>query len=128
MENTGLATHVADVVVRVGAAWGPIAVLSLVYLLTASITEGISNNAAAILMVPIAAQVALTLGVDPRPFFVAVAFAGSTSFLTPMGYQTNAMVFGPGRYRFGDYIRFGWPLKILFWALATWLIPVIWEM
>jgi di/tricarboxylate transporter len=128
MENTGLATHVADVVVRVGAAWGPIAVLSLVYLLTASITEGISNNAAAILMVPIAAQVALTLGVDPRPFFVAVAFAGSTSFLTPMGYQTNAMVFGPGRYRFGDYIRFGWPLKIVFWALATWLIPVIWEM
>lgn len=128
MENTGLATHVADVVVGVGAAWGPIAVLSLVYLLTALITEGISNNAAAILMVPIAAQAALTLGVDPRPFFVAVAFAGSTSFLTPMGYQTNAMVFGPGRYRFGDYIRFGWPLKIVFWALATWLIPVIWEM
>lgn len=127
MENTGLATVVGDLVVHAGATWGPIAVLSIVYLLTGTITEVISNNAAAILMVPVAAQAAATLGVDPRPFFVTVAFAGSASFLTPMGYQTNAMVYGPGRYRFADYVRFGWPLKLLFWALATWLVPLIWK-
>ncbi len=79
-------------------------------------------------MIPVAAEVAATLQLDPKAFFVAVAFAGSASFLTPMGYQTNAMVYGPGSYRFRDYIAFGWPLKIVLWGLATWLIPVFWDL
>ena len=128
MEKTGMAVILGNSIVAVGEAWGPVAVLSLVYLATTLITEGISNNAAAILMVPIAGQAATTLGLDPKAFFVAVAFAGSASFLTPMGYQTNAMVYGPGAYRFRDYIVFGWPLKIVLWLLATWLIPVFWDL
>ncbi|MDX1630864.1 MAG: SLC13 family permease [Thermoanaerobaculia bacterium] len=128
MENTGLATLLSDGIVFLGHAWGAIAILSLVYLVTSVLTELISNNAAAILMVPIAAEVAQGLGADPKAFFVAVAFAGSASFLTPMGYQTNAMVYGPGRYLFRDYLAFGWPLKIVLWGLASWLIPVIWPL
>ena len=126
MENTGLAQRIGDAIGSTGDAYGPWMVLAIIYLATAILTEIMSNNSTVVLMVPIAVGAAETLGVDAKPFLMAVAFAGSSSFLTPMGYNTNAMVFGPGGYRFADYVRVGLPLKILFWIVTSALVPVIW--
>ena len=111
-----------------GEAYGPLVVLSIIYLATALLSEIVSNNSTAVLMVPIAITTANSVGLDVRPFLMAVAFAASASFLTPMGYQTNAMVYGPGGYRFRDYLIFGAPLKVVFWLLSVVLIPVIWPL
>jgi di/tricarboxylate transporter len=104
----------------------PLALLSLIYLITMILTEVSSNAATAILMTPIAFVVSAKIGLDPRPFIFAICFAASASFITPIGYQTNLMVYGPGGYKFTDYMKVGLPLAIIFWALATVLIPVIW--
>lgn len=104
----------------------PWAVLTLLYLATSLLTQMVSNAAAAIVLAPIAISLADSLGVDARPFLVAVCFAASAEFMTPMGYQTNMMVYSPGGYRFIDYVRFGAPLNVLFWLLATVLIPQFW--
>lgn len=128
--NTGTAAYLADSLLAVQAFlspdMAPIVLLSLIYLATSLLTQMVSNNAAAIIVAPIALSVATTLGVDSRPFIVAVCFAASAEFMTPMGYQTNLMVYGPGGYRFIDYIRFGAPLNLLFWLLGTLLIPKLW--
>ena len=93
------------------------------------LTSLISNTAAAVLMVPIALSMATTFGVtDPRAFVFAVAFGASACFVTPLGYQTNLLVYGPGGYRFSDFVRVGLPLNLLFWAVATFLIPVFWPL
>lgn len=128
MEQTGAAAFLAQTVVGAVGHYGPVVVLSGIYLMTVVFTELMSNAAAAVLMVPIALGVAANLGVDPRPFAIAVAFAGSASFSTPIGYQTNTLVFGPGGYRFLDYTRVGLPLNIILWLLATLLIPVFWPL
>jgi di/tricarboxylate transporter len=93
---------------------------------TILLTELITNNAAAALMFPIALSTAASLGVDPRPLALAVAVAASASFLTPIGYQTNTMVYGPGGYRFQDYSRLGLPLTVLVLALTVFLVPRFW--
>ena len=98
----------------------------MVYVLTAVFTEVITNNAAAVLMFPIAMAVSEQLGVSVLPFAIAVMFAASASFITPLGYQTNLMVYGPGRYQFLDYVRIGTPLSILVACVAIGLIPLIW--
>ncbi|REJ86046.1 MAG: SLC13 family permease [Acidobacteria bacterium] len=103
------------------------AVLALLYLSTMLLTQLVSNNAAAVIVVPIAISLANTLGVDSRPFLIAVCFAASTEFMTPYGYQTNLIVFSPGKYRFTDYIRFGTPLNLTFWILGSLLIPLFWR-
>jgi len=121
--HTGLAAWAAGVMVGVTRDLGPVAVLSAIYLLTAIATELVSNAGAAALMVPIALAAAGEMGVSVRPFVFAVAFAASASFSTPVGYQTNALILGPGGYRFRDFIRFGLPLQILLWIYASLALP-----
>lgn len=123
LQNSGGAQWMADHALGVVGAWGPLAVLAAIYLLTAVMTEMMSNNAAAVLVVPIAIAAAESMGVDAKPFLVAVAFAASTSFATPVGYQTNTMVYTAAGYRFGDFLKIGIPLNLLFWAMAVVLIP-----
>ena len=104
----------------------PTIMLSLIYLVTIILTEMTSNAATAIIMTPIAISAAQQMGLDPRTFVFAVCFAASASFITPIGYQTNLMVYGPGGYKFTDYVRVGLPLAIVLWCMATWLIPILW--
>ena len=100
--------------------------LGVLYLITAILTEFSSNAAAAIIMVPIAVNAAAQIGLMPRPFILAICFAASASFATPVGYQTNLMVYGPGGYKFTDYLKIGIPLAFILWITATLLIPVLW--
>jgi len=127
---TGTADFIAEGILKIAAVLpmaAPYAVVALVYLITSLLTQMISNAAAAIILTPLALSLATTLTVDPRPFLVAICFAASAEFMTPMGYQTNMMVYAPGGYRFLDYTRFGAPLNILFWLLASVLIPRLWS-
>lgn len=110
----------------VGDGMSPWLALALVYLMTVLFTEVITNNAAAVLMFPIAMAVSEQLGVSYMPFVIAVMFAASASFMTPLGYQTNLMVYGPGRYRFTDYLKIGAPLSLLVACTSITLIPLVW--
>ena len=124
--NSGLAHAVAEFVQGNLGALGPRAVLFGIYLTTTLFTEIITNNAAAALMFPFAITIADEMGVSARPFALAIAFAASASFITPIGYQTNLMVFGPGGYKFSDFARIGAPLNLMLLAVATVLIPMVW--
>lgn len=106
----------------------PFLMILAVYFLGLILTEFLSNNAVAVIYTPIAIQLAQNLGLDPRPFVVAVMFSASVAFATPVGYQTNMMVYGPGGYRFSDYMRVGIPLNIITGLLASALIPIIWPL
>ena len=101
--------------------------LSLLYLFTFVMSSFISNAAVAVLLTPVAFIMANDLAIDPRPLLVAVCFGASASFMTPMGYQTNMMVYAPGKYRFKDFMYFGLPLTLIFWAVATYFIPKFWS-
>ncbi|HSK96186.1 MAG TPA: SLC13 family permease, partial [Euzebyales bacterium] len=113
MEETGLATQAAEVLLGLFAPFGAVGALLGVVVTTIVLTEMITNNAAAVLMFPIALQTASAVDADPRAYAIAVAVAASASFLTPIGYQTNTIVYGLGGYRFGDYPRLGLPLTLL---------------
>ena len=126
MEKTGTATAIAESLVGWSGALGPVALIAVLYLVTMGMTEVMSNNATAALLTPIAISIAHHGGWDPRPFAFCVAFAASCSFLTPIGYQTNTMVYGPGGYRFTDYFKVGAWLSLISWLTATLLIPRIW--
>ncbi len=125
VQKVGLADMIAGQALLI-AGGNPWLMLALIYLSTALLTETITNNAAAIVMFPIAMSGAESLGVNAAPFAVAVMIAASASFITPIGYQTNLMVFGPGGYRFIDYIKLGLPLSLIVASIALWLIPQIW--
>ena len=128
MESTGTAQLLANQLVLWTGDWGAIAVLACVFVMTALLTEVISNAAATVLMVPIAIDVAFGLNVNVQPFVMATVLAASTSFLTPVGHQVNILVFGAGGYKFSDYSRLGIGLNLLMLILVVTVLPLIWPL
>lgn len=126
MTNSGAAQFIVDNTLGKVGVFGPLVVLAVLYLLTSILTEFMSNAGTAVLMTPIAVSTAKLLGVDASPFLIAVMFAAATSFMTPVGYQTNTMVYGAGGYKFSDFIKVGAPLNIIYWILGVILIPMFW--
>lgn len=126
MERSGLAQALAGAAIEVAGPFGPWAVIATLYLLTSVITEVVSNNATAVLLTPIALDIAHRTGIDPKPLLVAVMFGASASFATPIGYQTNTLVMGPGGYTVRDYLRIGLPMNLTMAAAAAVLIPLLW--
>ncbi|MEH6790574.1 SLC13 family permease [Parasphingorhabdus sp.] len=128
LEKAGL----VEMLVAAATPWlsgvAPIYALAAIYLLSLLLTELVTNNAVAVVVTPIAIQLALSLGVDPRPFVIAVMFAASASFLTPIGYQTNTLVYGAGGYRFLDFARYGLPLTVVIAITSIAIIPIIWPL
>jgi len=132
MESTGTAQFVAGNLATaatelVPVVWKPLLLLAMIFIITSVITELLSNNATVVLMMPIALGIAAELGLDPRPFAIAITIAASASFATPIGYQTNTYVYSAGGYRFADFVRFGLPLNILYFVGAVLIIPRIWS-
>ncbi len=127
MERTGAAEWLASVIVVSTGGLNVVIVLGAFYLFTALITNVVSNNASVVLMIPVAIDTALAIGADPFPFVLAVTFAASTAMLTPIGYQTNLMVYGPGGYTFTDYFRLGAPLQLLLTVVTTLGIVYFWS-
>lgn len=126
LERTGGAELLGDLVVISADFMPPILVLGTFYLLTAFLTNVISNNASVVLMIPVAVEAAVRMDVNAFAFVLAVTFAASTAFMTPMGYQTNLFVYGPGGYKFTDYVRVGGPLQLLLAAVTTVGITYFW--
>ena len=124
MGNSGLDTTLASLLTGTVADWGPYALVAALYLITNLLTELMSNNATAALLAPVAIAAAAQLGINPQALLVTVAIAASASFMTPVGYQTNAMVYGAGRYKFLDFTKIGAPLNLICWLLTT--VLVVW--
>ena len=127
MIESGLLAAIADQVQAACSGMDPRIIVALIYLLAAVLTELVSNQAVAVLLTPLAIQVGVQLGIDPRALVVAVMFGASASFSTPIGYQTNTYVFGAGGYKFGDFFRVGFPLAVILWITASLLIPLMWK-
>ncbi|MFN3827430.1 MAG: SLC13 family permease [Micavibrio sp.] len=123
MQNSGALAFIVEAIMVHSESWPPLVVFAILYLLTSIITEFLSNNAAAVMLTPIAVGLAMEMGVDPKIFAMAVMFAASASFATPIGYQTNTLVFNAGGYKFKDFLRVGLPLNIIMWLAAIVIIP-----
>ncbi|WP_116652958.1 SLC13 family permease [Pelagibacterium sediminicola] len=126
MSQTGAAEFIVANTLGLASGFGPLAALAVLYLMALLLTEFMSNAAAAVLLTPVGMSTANILGVDATPFLIAVTFAASTSFATPVGYQTNTMVYSAGGYRFTDFLKVGLPLNLIFWVLGMIFIPVFW--
>ncbi|KJS29425.1 MAG: transporter [Desulfatitalea sp. BRH_c12] len=126
MEKTGASRYYAELFLGMLQGWSPAMVLGGILLLTSICTHVLSNNATAVLLLPIAISTALGLGVHPKPFIVAVCIGASACFASPIGYQTNLLVYGPGGYRFSDYFKLGIPLNLMVVIAGTVLIPHFW--
>jgi di/tricarboxylate transporter len=126
MENTGTAQFLADLLLGAIGDWGPTALLAGIYLLSALITQPMSNAAAVVLMVPIAVEIALGINVNVLTFVMAVVIGAATSFMTPVGHKANVLVFGPGGYKFFDYTRVGFLLTILLFIVSMIFLPILW--
>ena len=127
LDKTGAATYIAQAIIGAVQITGPLGVLGAIYLVTSLLTEVITNNAAAALAFPIAISAATHVNADPMPFVVAVAVGASAAFSTPFGYQTNMIVYGPGGYRFRDFVKVGLPLNIIIMIVALLIIPMVWR-
>jgi di/tricarboxylate transporter len=128
LDASGAVQLIVDAVEPFMEGLSPFMTILAIYLMGLILTEFLSNNAVAVIYTPIAIQLALQLGVDPRPFVVAVMFSSTLAFATPIGYQTNMMVYGPGGYKFLDFTRIGLPLNIITWLVVSALIPIIWPL
>jgi di/tricarboxylate transporter len=128
LDHSGAVNLIVDAVAPILMDLPPVLIILTVYLLGSVLTEVVTNNAVAVILTPIVIGLAAALGYNPRPFVVAVMFAASASFATPIGYQTNTMVYGPGGYRFTDYLKVGIPLNIVMAAAACLIIPLIWPL
>ena len=128
LDHSGAVALIVTAVAPYMVGLSPFLMILCVYFLGLILTEFLSNNAVAVIFTPIAIELAQSLGLDPRPFVVAVMFSASVAFATPVGYQTNMMVYGPGGYRFSDYMRVGIPLNIITGLVASALIPLIWPL
>ncbi len=126
MDQTGTSRYFAELFLQALQGWPPTLILGGIILLTSISTQVLSNNATAVLLLPIAISTALGLGVNPKPFIMAVCFGASACFATPIGYQTNLLVYGPGGYRFSDYMKLGIPLNLMVIIGGTLLVPVFW--
>ncbi|MFQ5627338.1 MAG: SLC13 family permease [bacterium] len=126
MEKTGTAQFIASGMLEMTKGFGPTIIISAFYLLTTIFASIMSHNAAAVVLVPIGIAAANELGMNAMPFLMAITFAASSALSTPFGYHTNLMVYGPGGYKFADYIKTGVPLNIFFWIVATIFIPILW--
>ncbi|RJP83049.1 MAG: SLC13/DASS family transporter [Desulfobacteraceae bacterium] len=128
MEKTGASQLYAESFLSLFKGLGPQVVLSGIILLCSISSQILSNNATAVLLLPIAISTALTLGVDPKPFIVGICFGASACFATPIGYQTNLLVYGPGGYRFSDYLKMGIPMNLIVIVMGSILIPLFWPL
>ena len=128
LENSGAVTLIVDGVAPWLRTLPPWALVLAVYLLASILTETVTNNAVAVILTPLAITLGQTLGLDPRPLVVAVMLGASASFATPIGYQTNTLVYGPGGYRFADFLRVGVPLNLIMAVVAAVLIPIVWPL
>lgn len=128
LERAGSVELIVESLGPVLAALPPIAVLAAVYILTSVLTEVVTNNAVAVVVTPVAIALALSLGLDPRPFVVAVMAAASASFATPIGYQTNTLVYAAGGYRFADFLKIGVPMNLLMGLVTVIVTPLIWPL
>jgi di/tricarboxylate transporter len=128
LEQSGAARLLAETFAPWLAGMPPYLMILSVYLMTWVLTELVTNNAVAVILTPIAIGLAVSVGVDPRPLVITVMIAASASFSTPIGYQTNTLVYGPGGYRFTDFMRFGIPLNIIMALTASVVIPLIWPL
>lgn len=126
MQNSGMADAVAAFAVELSKAHSPMLLLAVVFVITNLATELMTNNAAAALAFPISLSIAQHMGVSPLPFFVTICMAASSSFSTPIGYQTNLIVQGVGNYRFADFVRIGLPLNLIALAITVLLVPIFW--
>ena len=126
LQNSGAISLIVDNISPFLSTLSPFYVIFAVFLLTTVLTEIVSNNAVAVIMTPIAISLGSALGMDPRPLVVAVMIAASCAFATPIGYQTNTLVYGPGGYRFTDFMRIGIPLNLSMSLLVSAIIPLIW--
>jgi di/tricarboxylate transporter len=128
MEKTGAAELYAGQLIKMLHGLSPVLVLGALILLTCFLTELMSNSATAVLLVPIAISTATALGLNPKPFIMAVCLGASYGFAVPIGYQTHLLIYGPGGYRFTDFLRLGIPMDLMACSISTLLIPIFWPL
>ncbi|KTD22363.1 SLC13 family permease [Legionella londiniensis] len=128
MENTGIAEYIVQNTAAFTAQFGPRAILASIYMMTSILTEFMTNNAVAVLITPLIISLTIKLGLNPEPFIVAIMFAASASFATPLGYQTNTYVYNAGNYQFRDFLKIGIPMNIINFITAIIVIPLFWDL
>jgi di/tricarboxylate transporter len=128
LDSSGAADWIAGLFVTWAQPFGKVAILAVIVVMTGMLTELLSNNACAALMGGLAYATAIKVGMDPRPLLLAVAATSSYGFSTPIGYQTNLMVLGPGGYKFVDYLKIGIPLDIICWSMTITIVSLAWKL